>query len=147
MTLPLIALSAGLMLAQADDAKKELDKIQGTWIAVTYDVNGMKPPADIVQTIKFVCTGDKYEQAMQGQVVEKGTHKLDPSKKPKHMDITVTEGEAKGQTQLAIYEFEGDTLKICANLPGSKERPTEFASKPGSSNVINIVLKREKKDK
>ena len=63
-----------------------------------------------------------------------------------HMDITITEGDAKGQLQLAIYELDGDTMKICANTPGDKERPKEFTSKPGSGH-INIVLKREKKDK
>ena len=37
--------------------------------------------------------------------------KLDPSKKPKAIDITQLSG--KGETIPGIYSIDGDTLKIC----------------------------------
>jgi uncharacterized protein (TIGR03067 family) len=51
--------------------------------------------------------------------------KIDTSKKPKTMDIIGAEGPNKGKTFLAIYELNGDTLRVCYNL-GGKERPAEF---------------------
>jgi hypothetical protein len=44
---------------------------------------------------------------------------------------------------LGIYELDGDTYKLCGDMQG-KSRPTEFAVKPGSGFVLE-VLKREKK--
>ena len=43
---------------------------------------------------------------------------------------------------LGIYELTDDSYKVCFGPPGG-ERPTEFASKPGSK-VRLIVMKREK---
>jgi uncharacterized protein (TIGR03067 family) len=60
-----------------------------------------------------------------GDVVDKGTLKIDPAAKPKAMDIIGTDGPNKGKTFLAIYELKGDTLRICYDLAG-KARPTEF---------------------
>jgi uncharacterized protein (TIGR03067 family) len=145
--LPLTFLTAALLLPldAAEDAKKELEKIQGTWVAASVEFNGGKATPERAATIKVICKDDKYVQTEAGREVEKGSHKLDPSKKPKHMDITVTDGEQKGKTQLAIYELEGDTLKICVARAGEKDRPTEFAAKSGSTHIL-VTLKREKKE-
>ena len=43
-------------------------------------------------------------------MVQVGTQKLDPSKSPKTLDVTVTEGLNKGAVMLGIYELGGDTL-------------------------------------
>jgi uncharacterized protein (TIGR03067 family) len=128
---------------QDDAAKKELDKLQGSWTATEYEYNGNKGDANFVKQIKLICKDDKYTQKIGDEVVEEGTHKLDPTKKPKTMDITVTAGQEKGKTQLAIYELEGDTFKICAAAHGAKERPKEFTAKAGSGQLL-IVLKRDK---
>jgi uncharacterized protein (TIGR03067 family) len=128
---------------QDDAAKKELDKLQGSWTATEYEYNGNKGDANFVKQIKMICKDDKYTQKIGDEVVEEGTHKLDPTKKPKTMDITVTAGQEKGKMQLAIYELEGDTLKICAAMHGAKERPKEFSAKAGSSQLL-IVFKRDK---
>jgi uncharacterized protein (TIGR03067 family) len=127
-----------------DEAKKELERIQGTWVATRIEINGR--PTNLGGS-KLICTGDQYVQmAGDQEVVERGTHKLDPTKKPKHMDITITGGEQKGLTQLGIYELEGDTLKMCVSEAGSKERPKDFSTKPGTGQIF-VTFKREKKDK
>ena len=56
---------------------------------------------------------------------------LNPSAKPKALDITGTEGPNKGKTILAIYERNGDTLRICYDLSG-KSRPAEFKTTAGT---------------
>src|SRR5438309_105937 len=66
------------------------------------------------------------------------TYKLDASKKPAGIDLTITDGSLKGQTFPGIYQFDGDTLKLCRAQPGQK-RPTEFASKKGSDTIFLIL--------
>ena len=76
-------------------------------------------------------------------MIQVGTQKLDPSKSPKTIDVTVTEGLNKGAVMLGIYEINGDTLKVCFD-PEGKKRPTEFKSASGSADFVN-VHKRVKK--
>jgi hypothetical protein len=49
----------------------------------------------------------------------------------------------KGTADLAIYEIDADTLKVCwAELDA--KRPTEFAAKNDGNEVL-LVYKRQKK--
>lgn len=129
---------------QKDDAaKKELEKFQGTWKFVSMEEDGKQAPkSDAPNTITF--TGDKFAVKMGDKVVQAGTQKLDPGKKPKTVDAAITEGEGKGTTMLGIYELEGDTLKACFD-PQGKKRPTEFKTTPGSGYFLAIIKRAEKK--
>ena len=57
--------------------------------------------------------------------------KIDSSAKPKAITVHGTEGPNKGKTFPAIYEREGETLRICYDLSGGK-RPAEFKSVEGT---------------
>jgi uncharacterized protein (TIGR03067 family) len=76
--------------------------------------------------------------------IEEGTFKLDAGKEPRKIDLAITTGNDKGKDQLGIYQLTGDMLKVCFAAPGSKDRPTEFASKANPRTLI-VVLQREKK--
>jgi uncharacterized protein (TIGR03067 family) len=91
------------------------------------------------QTITFA--GDKWTVRQGDKVIQAGTHKFDPAKKPPQVDAVVTEGEDKGSTMLGIYELKGDSLKVCFD-PKGKERPTDFTSKAGR---MTAAVEREKK--
>jgi uncharacterized protein (TIGR03067 family) len=58
------------------------------------------------------------------------------------MTITGTDGPNKGKTFLAIYERDGDTLKVCYDLSG-KAHPTEFKTAQGTQLFL-VTYKREK---
>ena len=75
--------------------------------------------------------------------IQVGTQELDPSKSPKTIDMTLTEGPNKGAIMLGIYEIDADTLKACFD-PQGKTRPTEFKSTPGSANFLNIHKRMKK---
>jgi uncharacterized protein (TIGR03067 family) len=77
--------------------------------------------------------------------------KIDPTKRPKTVDIWSDESSfgksvedtLKGPPVLAIYELDGDTLRVCWAPVAKRDRPTEFAAKTGSGHGL-VVLKREK---
>ena len=118
-----------------------LKQIQGTWKFTSQEVDGKSRTKDELakQTITF--EGDKWTVRRDGKVIQAGTHKFNPDKKPPQLDAVVTEGEDKGNTMLGIYELKADTLHVCFDLKG-KERPADFTSKAGR---MTAVVEREKK--
>jgi uncharacterized protein (TIGR03067 family) len=128
-----IALAMFALLApysRSGGDKDKNDSIQGTWLPSAAELGGEKVPDEVRKTIKLVVKGDNYT-VLVGTKADKGTLKLDPSAKPKAIDIIGTEGPNKGKTILAIYERSGDTLRVCYDLDG-KSRPTEFKTKAGT---------------
>lgn len=114
--------------AWSDDAKDAA--IEGTWVPSAAELGGKKFPDEVRKTIKLEIKGDQYT-ATVGTKPDRGTCKLNPSAKPKALDITGTEGPNKDKTILAIYERNGDTLRICYDLSG-KSRPAEFKTTAGT---------------
>jgi uncharacterized protein (TIGR03067 family) len=126
-----------------DEVKKELARFEGTWKWVLIETEKMKIPEDDLKGPRMKLVGDKFIVTESADATFSGTFKVDPSKKPKTIDVTFGDGPDKGKTLLGIYELEGDTYKVCTD-PEGKSRPTEFKIKPGSGHVLQ-VLKREKK--
>jgi|EndMetStandDraft_3_1072993.scaffolds.fasta_scaffold130401_2 uncharacterized protein (TIGR03067 family) len=67
--------------------------------------------------------------------------RLDATKSPKHLDLVVVEGPNIGQTQLGIYELQGDELKVCY---GFKSRPTLFEARIDDWNAFVVTYRRLK---
>jgi uncharacterized protein (TIGR03067 family) len=128
------------LVARGGDAK-DGDAFEGTWLPSTAELAGKMFPDEVRKTMKLVIKDDKYTVTV-GETVDKGTVKLKPAAKPKEMDITGTDGPNKGKTFLAIYELDGDTLRVCYDLSG-KSRPTEFKTKEGTQLFL-VTYKREK---
>ena len=137
----LLAMVAAFLIA-ADDPKDVLKKMVGTWVMVSGEKDGKKLPDDVIKSAKLIIKGDMHDVKV-GDDAFKGTHKVDPSKKPPTIDAMDTEGVFKGKTSLGIYDLEGDTFKVCFAEPG-KDRPKEFSTKSGTGHIIH-VWKREKK--
>jgi uncharacterized protein (TIGR03067 family) len=127
--------------ARTQDGDKKADQFEGTWSIVSLELNGKKLPEDEIKGGQVTVQGNGYTTKFGGRTF-KGTFKTDPTKKPKALDVTPADGPNAGKVALAIYELDGDTLKVCSALPG-KDRPTEFASKEGSQHEV-IVYRRVK---
>jgi uncharacterized protein (TIGR03067 family) len=136
-----IALGAARADTRADDAKKDADKLQGTWEFTAYELEGKENPNLKGALLTF--DGDKFSVKMGDRVIMSGTVKVDAAKKPATIDAAVTDGDNKGATMLAIYEITGDTIKVCADAQG-KKRPTEFKTAPETAQLM-LVAKRVKK--
>ena len=130
--------------APTEKENKDDEKIQGNWTVVSREFIGKKTPEPELKALKVIIK-DGTITMDDGKQKEKIPYKLDPSKKPKTIDLANTGIEGK-ETTLAIYELDGDTLKICWSEKDTEHRPTKFAGDEGSAQTM-IVFKREKKDK
>ena len=131
--------------AYGDDSavKKEMAQLEGAWSMVSGEANGQSLPEEYVKDGKRVAKDGVTTITVGGEVFAKAKFSIDPSKKPKAIEYTMTMGPTKGKTHLGIYELDGDTVKFCFAAPG-KDRPTEFTAKEGSGWTLS-VWKRDKK--
>jgi uncharacterized protein (TIGR03067 family) len=113
---------------------KALAPMQGTWVVTEF--NGEAPAAMLI-AIK----GDKYEVIVNDAVTERGTIKLDATKKPLAMDLMIQEGEDAGKLQVGILEVTGDTMKAKLAAPATTTRPTSFTAEEG---FVMVSLTRRK---
>jgi uncharacterized protein (TIGR03067 family) len=104
--------------------------LEGAWVPSSAELGGKQFPDEVRKSIRLEVKGDQYTVTV-GTQPDRGTCKLNPSANPKALDITGTEGPNKGRTILAIYERNGDTLRICYDLSG-KSRPAEFKTAAGT---------------
>src|SRR4051794_26577018 len=91
--------------------------IEGVWLPSSAEMSGIAFPEEVRKTIKLEVKGDTYVVTI-GKDVDRGTLKRNASAKPKQIDILGAEGPNKGRTILAIYERDGDTLRVCYDLSG-----------------------------
>jgi len=120
-------------------SKKDLNGLQGTWKLVSAMKDGEALAEDKVKNTSIVIKDDTFvfPESAEYATSKEGTIKLDATKKPKQMDATDRE-----KVMLGIYKLDGDRYKVCF-APTGKPRPSEFASKPGSGNLLQ-VWKRKK---
>jgi uncharacterized protein (TIGR03067 family) len=142
-------LAAAVPLAAAGDAKEEAIKkdqmkYEGVWQVVSLEIDGNKTDEQDAKKITVVNEADgKWRLEVDGKVIARGTSEIDPTKKPKAIDLTGTEGDDKGKTVLGIYEIGDDERKVCYAKAGM-ERPDDFSAPAGSGRIL-AVLKRLKK--
>ena len=123
--------------AAAPNQGKVATAVQGVWALTT--ANG-QDLAGSGQEVLITITGDKYVQTLNGQVVEKGSFKIDETKKPFTLDILIAEGEEAGQKQLAIFDLDatGKTMKVAISQAGATVRPSAFAVAEGVESLVMV---------
>jgi len=143
-----VLVACGLTVAapipkEKDKPKKDEDAIQGVWLLEKFEGGPALPVPPGVQMIRFTFKDGKLDVSQPGQPQgQQGTYKLDPTAKPKSIDLT--EG-GNGRTTLGIYELDGETLKICLVDGQAAVRPAEF--KPDGKQVTVVTFRRMKEDK
>jgi len=133
-----------LLGAGRDDAGKleeELARFQGTWQLVSAETDGVKAPKEQTDKIRVVIKGPRHtvmfgDQAVFGPV----PFVVDPTTMPRSTVDTLEDGPNKGKQIKGIYKLEGGTLTSCVARIGA-ERPTEFASKPGTGHTLRVFRK------
>ena len=123
----------------------EEDRLQGVWVVIRLTDNGREDPLSDIK-LKLTIKDNKYIYEVRSfsdsasLASFSATYKINPTTKPKEIDVTFEEGPQKGKTMLAIYSLKEEVLIICG---GTEKRPTEFISNPKSRDIL-FVFKREK---
>jgi len=140
---------AGLLAGEAAGADKKsvLDDAkhtEGVWKLVNGEFNGEPISEEVVSDARLTIFGDAYTVQLGLLGVKKGTQHLDPTTSPKQIDAEDFSGPTTGMN-LGIYEFDANgDFRVCFAATG-KERPTEFATKPGTGSFMHVWRKSESK--
>ncbi len=144
---------------QAQVLKREQQELEGTWATVSGEADAKalsdeqvaKANADFEVAFKagnfFLIPRPKAAQA-PAHLMECAC-KIDPFGNPKTFDLTVLRAEGdlrryEGKKSLAIYELQGDTLKVCWTLfKGERERPIDFVTKSNSGLLIEVYRRQK----
>jgi uncharacterized protein (TIGR03067 family) len=133
-----LALLAGAVGAQeGNTVKEELERLQGVWLLDKLEVSGKEEAKAAGAKLTF--EGEKLTILGGLKDREEVTFKINPTSKPRKMDIT----NDQGRTVRAIYDLDGDLLRICFQRDGNA-RPKEFTSE-GKVATSLLTLKREVK--
>jgi uncharacterized protein (TIGR03067 family) len=129
----------------SDVAKKEQEKLQGTWQVVKGEMGGEELPEEALKDVSLVIKGDKM--MAKGDFPDKDRYatvlfKINPAAKPKEIDLTLGGSEDKGTKLKGIYQLDGDQLKLCVNIAGAN-RPSKFDTKDDAECIL-VTLKRTK---
>jgi uncharacterized protein (TIGR03067 family) len=137
-------LTAALALAASGaEDKKDEDALQGNWKVTSVENNGKKAEAKVIANMRLVVAGDKMTALDGKDVMDEYTFRLDPTTRPRAIDLKVQTGDEKGKTVRGIYRVEGDALTVCVAEPDKKDRPKEFLAPEGSSFML-LVFQRAK---
>ncbi len=93
--------------------------------------------------MQLVVRGDHFTARFNNGDVYEGTFELDSTKKPKAMDMVVSDGPApyQGLTARCIYALDGNHLIWCPAQPGAADRPSAFPPSD-SEEYLCIVFRR-----
>jgi uncharacterized protein (TIGR03067 family) len=138
LTLALAVMATTAAFAQTQAAKpdaaksKTLTMLQGTWVFTSMNGQDASGGPEVLVTI----TDNKYVQTVGGEVVEKGTFKIDETKKPMAIDLTILEGDSAGKSQVGICEVTDTTMKAKLADAGGTTRPTNMEQEDGFFIIV-----------
>src|SRR5438067_1527262 len=118
---------------------KDLDLLQGSWRIATMEVDGREMPAQMLAGSSIVVKGSRFTSTGMDAVYE-GELVLDPSAMPRRLDMRFDAGPEKGNTNLGIYELNGDNWRLCLAMRGSV-RPVSFATQAGSGFALETLTR------
>ena len=119
--------------------QRDLDLLQGSWTVAALEVDGQTMPAAMLADARIAITGSRFASTGMGATYE-GILELDTSANPPRLDMKFDAGPEKGNTNLGIYQLDGDTWKLCLATRGTV-RPANFASTPGSGFAVETLVR------
>ena len=119
--------------------RQDLDLLQGTWTVAALEMDGQSMPADMLGDARIVIDGSRFIGTGMGAVYE-GALALDASTTPARIDMQFDAGPEKGNTNLGIYQLDGDSWKLCMATRGTV-RPASFTSPPGSGIAVETLVR------
>jgi len=128
---------------------QEMKWLAGEWTVRHVETSGEALlTKDQLKDARVVFETDKAElKNLEVSFVTSFSFKLDPTQKPKAIDVTFLEGEMKGKTFEGIYIVRQDEMRICLRLLSPQfGRPKGFATVSGTTLYTFILEPVRKKD-
>jgi uncharacterized protein (TIGR03067 family) len=126
----------------AQSSRENAERADGVWEVAAMEANGEAMTTEASEGLKLTVSGEKYSVNKDGEI-DRGSFTVDTTKSPQQMDVRPELGPAAGKMILAIYELNGDTMRVCYQIQPGLERPKEFKTMPDSGFVL-INYKRAK---
>jgi uncharacterized protein (TIGR03067 family) len=126
--------------AGGNDAKKELEKLRGTWTLETRISGGKESKQAKALASQLRIDGSNWTVLIRGKALSADRIVLDPSQNPKTID-RISEPGGRKVVVRGVYKLQGDTLTV-AVAPAGEARPKSFEAPKGSSTILSIY-KRE----
>ncbi|MCS7167009.1 MAG: TIGR03067 domain-containing protein [Gemmatales bacterium] len=120
--------------------KRDLAELQGEWRAVAGERDGQLRPKAFLEALQ-VCVKDDVMTMTLGKRQQRLRLVLNPSVRPKTVDLVHLEGREKDEVWSGIYVLEGPRWKLCMAPPG-QERPKDFFTRPGLGWEL-LILERK----
>jgi uncharacterized protein (TIGR03067 family) len=139
-----IAVVLGLwfgLAAPAGPVEEEQERLAGTWRVIGAEVEGTPIPPREYRELRMTFADGKFVARRGDEEPQEGTYTLEPRKNPRRIDITRGNSPTGSRKQLGIYQFTGDTLRICTFDNGT-DRPTSFDTRDRPGCTL-LVLRRE----
>jgi uncharacterized protein (TIGR03067 family) len=128
-------------LDEQADADKGIKELQGKWRAVEFQTGGNPVPKEVLEKTRLEVKDDELTWHSGGTDVRKSRIRLDPSKSPREIDITILDGPDKDSTFPGIYALEKGQLRLCYSH--TNDRPKDFKTERGELREL-VILEREK---
>jgi uncharacterized protein (TIGR03067 family) len=133
-----VLVTASCLLASDDATRKELAQLEGTWRVVASEKDSAEAPPDDIESITISIAGVTYTVRREGEVVEEGTIRIDPTRMPRSIDASPSKPECK--IRRGIYESREDgTIRICFAHPGQEDRPARFSTTEGTCHTLTTA--------
>lgn len=122
-------------------AADPLAELNGTWLVTATEANGEQVGKEEIAGITVKIANGKFTLNRSG-TEDTGTFTVDATKSPKQMNIRPETGEGAGANVPAIYECNGDSLRICYETEPGADRPRSFSTSSGSGQ-LSVTYKRK----
>jgi uncharacterized protein (TIGR03067 family) len=125
-------------------ARKQIDRLQGTWTTVTSESDGQINREDR-RVEKWTINGGRWSVKLDGEVTQEGTYKIvEAGDKLVKVDFVVTDGYKQGDTWSAVYQLDGDKLKMNGcYLSESKVRAKSLTTRDGDGYYVRTMRKEK----
>lgn len=141
-----------------DETKRELASLQGTWKFDMIQTDGWPKTSGKGpernghgDDLQWVIKGNEITRTSRDGEEAKLSFTIDPTKAPKHIDVTFLSGPQKGRKCQGMYErggLNGVMLYFCMTDPGSQApRPTDVSYSTNEGRTMIGLIRVEQPDK
>jgi uncharacterized protein (TIGR03067 family) len=130
LTTAALALSGGCNPVDNYSVERELERLQGTWIGLSY-TDAQHTVDGGQMAMSLVITGADYRVRFNDQVIAQGKLVLDPTRAPRIIDFREDQ-----QTGTGIYEPTGTACAFATMGLGRSDRPNSKSSRAAPSAYL-----------